>query len=52
MTLPYFAYVIDDDRAMRQSLTHLLTRAGFRVCPFSDATIALDFAQRCLFRKV
>ncbi len=41
MTLPYFAYVIDDDREMRQSLTHLLTRAGFRVSPFSDATIAL-----------
>ncbi|QMU58496.1 MAG: response regulator [Boseongicola sp.] len=38
---PFLVFVIDDDREMRQSLVHLLQQSGFRVRPYSDATLAL-----------
>lgn len=37
----YSAFVIDDDREMRSSLTHLLDKAGWDVISFADANSAL-----------
>lgn len=42
MTETYSAFVIDDDKEMRDSLGVLLARSGWDVVPFSSAQAALD----------
>jgi len=41
MATQHAAFVVDDDKEMRSSLTHLLTKAGWEVTPFADADAAL-----------
>ncbi len=41
MAATYDAFVVDDDKEMRSSLTHLLTKAGWDVTAFNDADAAL-----------
>ncbi len=42
MAETYTAFVIDDDKEMRSSLSALLERAGWRAIQFSSAQSALD----------